>query len=456
VLVHESARGIEYETAKPYADQYKRFIITNPKNSLLLFPDKLKNLEGFEYQVASLNNASEMYSSSYMIHFFHALKSLQNSNFKLFDLKNLTIMIDYWSRRKMHLMISFANVKYSPDPTLMTYEEKSYCALIPIPQKASFIFIFITKPFDRSTWTLITLSVVCTVAVWRMFRGRGAVDSHWKVAAGMFMIFIGQGLNFSRRNRTVLLILLHLISISIFILSNIYEGIVTSSIIDPGKKYLKTVNDLWKSHFDIVAGEAFHYHFQNSSDSSRISLSNLSVRINHDTNLIQQRYVLIKLCKIAENLLNTQRANKRFWSEYYYILPEKIPNQYIRLEASFLNPFIERFQYYMDLSFEAGLPQMWKTFESHMILKPKKFEQSHDYLELKDLGPVFLILFVGCALSGFVLLIEICYIDFVRQLDWSGFRRRIRTCINSLFSKKKRKQRPKVNKIFVQPRRSNV
>jgi hypothetical protein len=245
-----------------------------------------------------------------------------------------------------------------------------------------------------------------------------------------------------------------LISISIFILSNVYEGIVSSSMIDPGIKYLKSVKDLLESHFEIIADEAVQYSFQNYTQySSRISSSNLPTDFKYDTNMIHQRYAFVRLCYVAEQILNSQLGNKRFWSEYYYILPERIPNQFIRLEASFLNPFLERFQYYMDLSFEAGLPTMWKAFESHMVYKP---EESNNYLELKDLAPVFLILFVGCALSGFVLLIEICYIDFIRHLDWSNFNQRIRTCFNSLFRKMKRKQRPKVNKIFVQPRRYNV
>jgi len=454
VLAYESVKGIEYETIKPYGNQYKIITITNPSDSSLIFPDKLNNLEGFEYQVVSVNNVSSSYISSFMIHFLHAIKNQQNSTFKLLILKD-TVMMDYWRRRKMHLLISVSTVIDSPEPTLMTYEEKSYCALVPIPQKASFILLFITKPFDRFTWMLIALSVVCSVAVWRIFRGRGAVDSHWKVAAVMFMIFIGQGLEFSRRNRTVLLILVHLISISMFILSNAYESFITSFMIDPGKKYLKSVNDLWESHFEIIADEAVQYNFRNYAQySSRITSSNLPTELNYETNSIQQRYALVRLCYVAEQILNAPFDNKRFWSDYYYILPERIPSQFIKLEASFLNPFIERFQYYMDLSFEAGLPKMWKAFEPQVISKPK---ESADYLELKDLGPIFLILFIGCALSIFMLVIEISYHDIFRNLDWTRPCRWIKNWLSHACCRKnKNVQKPKVRRIVVKPRRNEV
>ncbi|CAG9798201.1 unnamed protein product [Chironomus riparius] len=723
VVVYETVKGIEYESLKSSGSRYKRLTIVNPKYGHLIFPDKLKNLERFEYQVASVKNSNNSYISSLMINFLHTVTHQQNSTFKMLNLQNLTILEDYWRTRKLHLLINLVTVKYSPEPTLMIYEEKSYCALVPISEITSFFLVIITKPFDRFMWVLIGLSMVCSVTVWRLFLGRGAIDSHWKVAALWFMIFIGQGLDFSSKNRTVLLLLIHLISISIFILSNAYESIVTSFMIDPSQKHLKSIKDLLESNFEIAVGQAFKYNFRNSSEFSSITKSFLLQRqisdnkmvksickivkyalhqniqtqdilignfgglfknldlndvsrcisdrhpvvvtdltmkmttkslrkaslmivtinkidtnsivslirnqrgstiwhhmakiicvipnelslkqrqiilqnffvsgflnliivhetskgieteslkhfqdrykrlitsssksfslvfpdklknlegfeyqvatvknindsyisplmlhflriikdhqnsnykilnlknltelenywrsrkmhllinvvvikpsteptnayesfitsfmidpgesllksfkdlleskieivsgpafkyffrdssefsalvnspdtpkgINFESNLIEQRYAFTKLCDLAEHVLNSKRSNNRYFSEYYYILQERIPNQFLRLEASFYNPFLERFQHYMDLSFEAGLPKMWKVFDSYDVSKLKNFHESKDYLELKDLGPVFLILFIGCILSAFVMIIEILYQRF--------------------------------------------
>ncbi|CAG9801118.1 unnamed protein product [Chironomus riparius] len=457
VVVYESVKGIVYETFKPHGRYYKILMMTNPRNSLQIFQDKLKNLEGFEYQVASVNNLNNSYINSLMIHFFHAIKDQQNCNFKLLNLHNLTVMKDYWRRRKMHLLINVATIINSPEPTLMTYEEKTYCRLIPIPQKTSFVLRFIIKPFDRFIWISIIFSILCAVAVWRLFRDFGAVDSHWKVAIAIFMIFIGQGLNFSRRNRTELLILLHLISISLFILSNAYESVITSFMIDPGEQNLKTVKDLLESNFRIIVGEAFKYNFKNSSDfSSIINSLDLPEETNDDKNIIEQKYAFIRLCDVAKQILSSQRSNKKFWSEYYYILNERIPSQFIRLEASFLNPYLERFQYFMDLSFEAGLPQMWKVFESHLISKLRNVEIENDFLTLKDLGPVFLIVFIGCTLSMFVLLFEIFHYEFIRHISWSSSYDKCRTYFGTILCKMGKKPKINVNRIFVQPRESDA
>ncbi|CAG9798202.1 unnamed protein product [Chironomus riparius] len=398
------------------------FILTvsNPTDSLIVFPDKLIDFEGYAYQIAEIDSIGMSYITSQMMHFLRILKSIQNCTFKRLNLPDTIAIGDYWKRRKMHLLINIATVHHSREPKLMTYEEKSYCALVPIPEKTSFFLVIITKPFDRFMWTLIGLSVLCSVTVWRQFRGRGAVDSHWKIAALWFMVFIGQGLDFSNRNRSLLLILLHLISISIFVLSNAYESVVTSFTIDPVDEHLKTLKDLLSSSYDIMADKGFEFSYENTNEFiSRINTSSLNMRDNEAKEIIRKRFVFIRTCDVAENVLRLYLPNGKQTSEYYYILPERITGQFIHLEASYYNPFLERLQYYMDLSFEAGLPKMWKSFDYLDYSNRINYEETSDFLLLEDLLLVFAILLLGCAVSAFVLMIEISYHDFFRYLDWT-------------------------------------
>lgn len=93
-----------------------------------------------------------------------------------------------------------------------------------------------------------------------MFRRRGAVDSPWLLGYEMFVYFIGQGVDFSRRNRLVLTILVQLMILVIFVLSNAYEGVITSFMIQPmHENRLKTVDDLLASDHEILTDEAFQY-----------------------------------------------------------------------------------------------------------------------------------------------------------------------------------------------------
>ncbi|KAL7014148.1 hypothetical protein ACKWTF_015766 [Chironomus riparius] len=111
--------------------------------------------------------------------------------------------------------------------------------------------------------------------------------------------------------------------------------------------------------------------------SSRLNSSGLLLEAD-DSYIIKQSYVVIRTCDESKSTLSHKLANDRHVSDYYYLLPEELSWQYIQLEASHLNPFVERFQYFMDLCFQAGLPQMWKV----MAFQDSKFviTQRRNYL----------------------------------------------------------------------------
>ena len=112
--------------------------------------------------------------------------------------------------------------------------------------------------------------------------------------------------------------------------------------------------------------------------------------------------MFIITCDQAEIIIDQilPRENKAV-SEFYYLLPEKFLTCFIQLEASYLNPFIERLQYYMDLSFQAGLPYIWEVFMSYGNPYKKIMRHTDDltYLKFEDLAQVFSILIVGYAFT---------------------------------------------------------
>ena len=458
-IVHEASSGdVYYEIVQSLASYV--IMLINPTEAAAVFPDKLKNLEGFHYKLpiyyqptvfAIKNNKI----SSSMLFFLTAVGTAQNAEFDITFLHNMSHFDHLWKYRKMHLTINTGKVMPFADPKVQTYNKKSYCAMVPIPRKASYFRIIIVKPFSAIIWILFLVSVVSSVAVWWLFQGHGAVDSHWQLAAGIFTMFIGQGANFSRRNRFMLAVLLNIICLSVFLLSNLYESAITSFMIEPAHdNHLKTVDDLLESDYKISSGSLFEYTFRNSSliqrMSSRLNSSGLVNGPEVDSQTTDRSYVFIRTCDEAKVTLSLKLTNGLHVSDYYYLLPEELSWQYIQLEASYLNPFVERFQYFMDLCFQAGLPQMWKVMASqnNSEFMTRQNRDERDYLELQDLGSFFGVLIIGLALSGLALLIEIFHHDCLRRLNLSGIVKFLRNGMRKMFQGRKK---PKVRRIYVRP-----
>ena len=458
-IVHEaSSRDVYYEIVQSLARTVGT--LKNPAEAVAVFPDKLRNLEGFHYKlpiyfqptVFAIKN-KKIYSP--MMFFLNAVGTAQNAKFNITFLRNISDFDHLWKNRQMHLSINTAKVMLYPDPKVQTYDKKSYCALVPIPQKASYFSVIIVKPFDALIWVFFGMSIVGSVAVWRMYRDHGAVDSHWQLAAGIFTMFIGQGAEFSRRNRFVLAVLLNIICLSVFLLSNLYEGAITSFMIEPAHdNRIKSVDDLLNTNYKFISNPIFEYTIKNSSliqrMSSRLNSSGLVMGAEGGKYVIEQRYVFIRTCDEVKLGLNYKLSNGQFVKNYYYQLPEELSWQYIQLEASYLNPFVERLQYYLDLCFQAGLPQMWRVMASQDYSEfiNTQSTDERDYLELQDIGSFFWVLIIGLGLSGLALLIEIFYHDCITNVN---FRSCSRGWFRNLFQKRQRKNKLKVRKILVRP-----
>ena len=114
-----------------------------------------------------------------------------------------------------------------------------------------------------------------------------------------------------------------------------------------------------------------------------------------------------------------------------------------------MNPFLERFQYYMDLTFQAGLMHMWKVlaFENNKMTGTQKSSTEPSYLKLEDLSQVFSILMIGYVLSAALFLIEIFFHDILKKLNLANLARKLRNRVNQMaYKKRKQSKHPKYQK----------
>lgn len=173
--------------------------------SQLLFPNKLKNLNGFPLYVAfvesfdtiSVDYNSKGYNSwTFFIDIiteklnttsnFIQLKVDKSSseNFKK-DVKNKIKNLIRDGRFDFYL-----NGFYG-EGDLESYTHLDRCFLAPLPPKFSIYELILTLPLDKSCWLFLGITICISALVWRIFNDK---NSHWDFLFVIFAFFVGQSL----------------------------------------------------------------------------------------------------------------------------------------------------------------------------------------------------------------------------------------------------------------------
>lgn len=236
----------------------------NGIDTRIMFPDKLIDLQNYQYSVALFNQPPRLILEKNgvrnpLMYFLAVIAQKQNTLVELNLLNDPKEILDVWNSRGMDLTLNSAvSFPSSHSPKLLTYEESAYCALVPFDKKFKKSEIIFFKPFDALTWMILVLTVISLMSIWKLYNGRGAIDSYWLVGVGVIITLIGHGIDISRNNRLILKIVFHLTILMMFILSNIYESFITSFMIQSLNEHrLEQFEQILASDYDIVA-EGFH------------------------------------------------------------------------------------------------------------------------------------------------------------------------------------------------------
>lgn len=123
------------------------------------------------------------------------------------------------------------------------YDEEAYCALIPRPPRLTFLHFLLT-PFDGFTWIFTLAAVASGTFVWQ--RLTKSFDSALGFLFFVFSGFFGQFVVLNAK-RKVLVIILQLFVLMTFILGNIYESMITSTMTaSRDGRRLKTFDELFR------------------------------------------------------------------------------------------------------------------------------------------------------------------------------------------------------------------
>lgn len=191
------------------------------------FPDLLKGNEGYVYRVVFYTQLPYVKFDSKGIrnenvHFIKEVAKKQRARTKFLYLKKHTDLKSYFFNRRMDLSLN-TGIRTKRLTTLQTYKELATCAMVPKLNQGSIFKFLLVQPFNWKIWLAFFTTLFVFAVTWRLFKGRGAIDSVWRMMAGVMALFLSQSLNF-RNNRCILVAILQVFFFFAMFLGGLYQG----------------------------------------------------------------------------------------------------------------------------------------------------------------------------------------------------------------------------------------
>lgn len=423
--------------------------------SQALYPDRVRNspfvvLAILDYPFMFTRN--NKYFSKYFS-MLDAFKEVFNSSHKIsvlsYESLNETEKIVNARKRKRQYDLALMNiVAYNSVPKLLTYEKEGICVLVPkIPTISGWTLQpILLQPFQTNVWLIWLAGLVIAALCWKLLKRQQDSSSLRFLYVSLIMI-VGQLPNV-RSTRRVLRILFQMIVISSFFFKNVYEGIVTSTMITKlDYKRFQTFEQLLESEIQfkfsltrtISLRLAEVYNLKYDYVRSRFKIED-KLQSSY-VEMAKENCVFLTTCTNAEYLMTFNESVQ----SYYYILPHELLSHYRFLDVGVNSNFVEKWQDVMNHAFQTGLQNAWNMFHKLGMSNAAihlDITESDTTLTIVEILHIFIQLLFLHAVATVVLLLEIFYHDFVKNLSWKLLLRR---------NKRKNIVKPKVNIIQVRP-----
>lgn len=405
---------------------------TDPLTLVKLFPDKTVNRV---YNILAVNSypiSFNKYSSIKSAYFHHlnTLADVQNSTLNFAVLrnanKNFTRTMEIYNELKRAQRYDLDLVQVQVDEfksKLTTYQEEAFCVIVPMRKHLSALqSAFLDYSFPLSMWLLWLLSIAVGSVIWKLLN-KFKSDSHWRFASAVLAMMIGQSI-VVRTNRRILTITLQIFLLSTFYIKNVYEGVVTSTMVDSiDNMKFNTFDELLESDKKYMYNMVpkFHTWMRTLSNYEKVR-ERVSTEPKYDPfpKLASQKFVLIDTCSNIKHKMRLKRTDPV--SSYYYLLPQKLLVHYHGLDVGLANPYLERWQTIIDRAHETGLIKAWERFfgvlEMLKRIQGKTHIEKFRVLVVEDILPVIIKITIFYSLAFLIFLCEIFYKEFLSKLSW--------------------------------------
>ncbi|CRK92644.1 CLUMA_CG006216, isoform A [Clunio marinus] len=394
----------------------------------LVFPDKLKNLHNCQVNLFFIQEETTcviLNGEVDGVHYRFLRMILKKYNATMNITKSIDIsdgriitkeLQEFFKLYSVSLSLStlFTPQEYTKE--VNTYDEDGFCALIPKPQRVTFLH-FILSPFDLFSWVGMISSIVLCSILWKFLKKRLAkINSSFYFAFAMVANFLGQSipLRSSRWNQKLLLQVCILMT---FIMGNSYQSLIISTMLTSREGLrIKTWEEMFNSSLTYKVDSIFKRTLAESGEFATV-INRMSPfdKYSDYQNYANEEIAIIATCnQIEKNYYKTEVSNS------FYLLPGRFNPFYVRFPLGPWNPLYELLQRNFDYLFESGIRQPMHRFfqdrDKKYIESEIRFIENEEYLlKMNDVYGIFYILLVAHLIS---------ILTFLCELLWSFKQRR--------------------------------
>jgi hypothetical protein len=419
-ITNPSPGKLEIFTHNPFFN--KTEIFTKKTETIsLIFPDKLKDLNQYEYQTIFLTqpghlNYANKKLSGVTSFFLDILLEKQNArfgvkNYSNFFAENFSVQSfqKVFDAGDYDLVLS-SHIPRSGNITepICTYEPQDYCIVVPEKQSRISFDYFLVNPFPIEVWIMILFTVLLSALFWWFVSWRRIIrnpDSSSRIVFSIFGWFVGQDVR-QRRLSLAQKCLAQLLIMSLFFLSNLYTSeLLSLQAISREVSDINSVEDIVRHQLPICTSSFFYDNYVRNSSGFNPEFTKLMQRQTSPykgIEAIMEKQAILGRCitmKTASNGLKQAAAN-------YKIIDQKFTSNFEYYFYHKLNPFRNKIKYYTDLVFESALTHYYHLQQGSPTFKPEDSKDSGNLIGFDDLYLTFLIYLGGCLLATLVFIGE--------------------------------------------------
>ncbi|CAG9797830.1 unnamed protein product [Chironomus riparius] len=380
--------------------------IKSSYNTTEYFGDKLKDLERYTYTLTV--GYTEKGSIHPEIDMLITIAKKQNAMLYA-KFSNITNLKDFRQDIVKGKVDMFLNIGYHSGTlssihqlkTVYTYEINGYCALVPIVKIHEILLRFIVKPFSSQVWYLVFLYIAIGATVWQLSTSKcdRKLSGLLHFIIDLASVFLQQSIKI-RNGRLVVKLMLQIFIFMMIVLGNVYQGVITSILMDI-RKYneLTSMQELISTDFEFY-GDQLLLQIMNESDSIwntakktntlKIWLQNLDyIKQFQKLMTVDPNNILIVGCDTVDQLLETQIDEWTKGYDVYYQFHQKILSYYEHILLTRRSPFYEKLGTLSLRIHESGIKQYWNMQAELNNGVPLDDENEASMLKLKEMIPIF-------------------------------------------------------------------
>jgi hypothetical protein len=389
-----------------------------------IFPDKLKDLNQYEYQTIFLTQPGYLDYTNKTLSgvnsfFFDILLEKQNARFNVKNYSNLyDENFSVQSFQKVFDAGDYDLVLCSQIPRtenisepICTYEPQEYCIGVPEKQSRISFDYFLVNPFPIEVWIMILVTVLLSALFWWFVSWRRIIrnpDSSGRIVFSIFGWFVGQDVG-QRRLTLAQKCLAQLLIFSLFFLSNLYTSeLLSLQAVQREVSDISNFDDIVKHQLPIFTSSFFYDNYVQNNSGFNPEFTKLMSR---QTQAYKAYGAIMEKQAILARCLTLKTAGDGFRQAGpdYKTLDQKFTSNFEYYFYHKLNPFRNKIKYYTDLVFESGLTHYYHLQHDSPTFKPEDSKDSGTLIGFGDLYLTFLIYLGGCLLATLVFIGEIIW-----------------------------------------------